>query len=449
MSQDRRPEYIHPVTRRAVLRGLGMSLTMPFFSSLAWAQNGKRDTAEQPPRRLAVMLFANGVNEDHWWQKADANGRITELSKTLQPLMPFRDEILFLNNLHLFDNTVGVHLPFFTNFLSGTVVGSGSIPNGAESFDQTIGRVVGKTVPVPVITLGIEPAGFGLAGGKPAIYNSTVSWSSPTTPVAPEIFPRQAFDRLFDTSSLMRDRSVLHYLNTQANDLRRSLSRDDRAKLDEYLTTIREIEKRIELATAEGRLEGWQPTLDKPDMPRPADGLPQNIPEHMRLMLDIMVLGLRMDKTRVSTLLFQRDITGMRFNFLDGVSASGMHDISHHRRRAETLAEYQRINQFHVEQLAYVLARMKSVDEGNGTTLLDNTMVLFGSTMSDGDTHEANRLPLLLAGGKSAGIRGGRALQYDKLEDRRLCNLYLDLAHRMGVPLERFGNSHYRLPGLG
>jgi len=173
------------------------------------------------------------------------------------------------------------------------------------------------------------------------------------------------------------------------------------------------------------------------------------IDEHMRLLLDIMVLGLQMDKTRVATYLFQKDVTGMRFDFLPGVSKSGMHDISHHRKKASTLQEYQKINQFHVEQLAYVLKKMKGIDEGHGTTLLDNTMLLFGSTMMDGDVHDANKLPLVLCGGKSAGVRGGRVLTYDKLEDRRLCNLHLDLARRMGCDIDSFANSHYPLPGIG
>jgi hypothetical protein len=165
------------------------------------------------------------------------------------------------------------------------------------------------------------------------------------------------------------------------------------------------------------------------------------------MMIDIMLLAFRMDKTRIATLIFQKDVTGMSFNFLEGVSNTGMHSISHHRKIDGTLVEYQKINQFHVEMLARMIEKMKSVDEGNGT-LLDNTMLLFGSTMRDGDIHDANDLPLILVGGKNCQIKGGRALRYEKLEDRRLCNLHLALAQRMGCKIDQFGNSHYPLPGL-
>jgi len=441
--------YIHRISRRTALQAAGASLTLPFLPSLAWAQNEKSGTdSERPPRRLAVLLFANGVNEAHWWQKTDTEGRVIELSKTLVPLEPLVDDLLFLNNLHLFDDTQGTHTPYFTNFLTGKEITSGAIPNLAESLDQMAARTVGKAAPVPSIALGIESAGYGLSGGRPAIYNGTISWSSPTTPVAPEIFPRQAFDRLFDTTALLRDKSVLDFVAGQARSIRTRLDSYDQHKLDEYLGSIREIEQRIQRATAEERLEGWRPTLDEPNIDRPPEGRPQDIPEHVKLMLDILVLALRMDKTRVATMVFQKDVTGMQFGFLDGVGNSGMHTISHHRRRPETLEEYQRINQFHVEHLVYVLNKMKAVDEGHGTTLLDNTMLVFSSTMMDGDTHDANKLPLILCGGRAAGIRGGRSIQFDKLEDRRLCNLHLALAQRMGCSIDQFGNSHHPLPGL-
>ncbi len=443
--------YLHQTSRRAVIKGLGASLALPFLPSLAFAEGRglAAAEAERAPRRLAVLLFANGVNEAHWWQKTDDENRITGLSRTLKPIERFRDDLLFLNNLHLFDNTTGVHTPYFTNFLTGAEIERGAIPSLEESLDQMAARTVGKAAPVPSIALGVEPAGYGLSMGKPAVYNGTVSWSSPTTPVVPEIYPRRAFDRLFDTSALERDGSILDFVSRQARRVRSRLDTRDRHKLDEYLSSIREIERRIEMAASEDRLEGWTPSLDQPNLDRPDQGKPQNIPEHVKLMLDILVLALRMDKTRVATMLFQRDLTGMRFNFLDGVGGSGMHDISHHRKRPETLEEYQKINHFHVEQLAYVLEKMKQVDEGHGTTLLDNTMLLFGSTMMDGDVHDANKLPLILCGGRSAGVRGGRAITYEKMADRRLCNLHLDLARRMGCRMESFGNSHYPLPHIG
>jgi len=209
---------------------------------------------------------------------------------------------------------------------------------------------------------------------------------------------------------------VLDRVQRQARDLRRDLDRTDQRKLDEYLESVREVERRGEVATTERPEDAWPPTLDEPDVPRPQEGRPPTVPEHVRLMLDILVLALQMDRTRVATFLFQNDLTGMTFDFIEGVGKTGLHTMSHHRQRAETLRQYQLVNQWHSAQFAYVLDKMAAVDEGDGTTLLDNTMLLFGSTMMDGDSHDANDLPLIVAGGRSAGIRGGRAVRYDRLE---------------------------------
>ncbi len=439
--------YRSTLSRRTILKGLGASIALPWMESLAWAaEKSGQAIMSGPPRRWAALIFANGVNTEHWWVKGEGAGM--ELSKSLKPLDKFKEDLLFVDNLHIFDDTVGVHTPYFTNFLAGEKVRHGSVPDLAESVDQFMARTVGKNTAVPSIVLGTEPTGYGLAAGKPGIYNGTMSWSSRTTPIPPEIFPRQAFDRLFDTSELLRDRSILDFVGEQAKSIQRKLDSRDRDKLEEYLTSIREIEQRIELATAEGRLEGWQPSLDAPDIDRPPEGRPQNVREHVKLMLDIIVLAFQMDQTRIATYLFEKDVTGMSFNFLDGVSNTGMHTISHHRKKGSTLEEYQKINEFHVEQLAYILDRMSSIEEGNGTTLLDNTMLMFGSTMRDGDVHDANDLPLILCGGKTAGLIKGKALRYESLEDRRLCNLHLAMAQKMGCEIKEFGNSHYPLPGV-
>jgi len=437
----------HRVSRRAVLRGLGASLTLPFLPSLAWA--GDPQAASAPPRRFACLLFANGVKEGDWGVETDATGRITGVRRSLRPLAEWTDQLFLPRRLHLFDDTFGVHLPFYTNFLTGREVPRGSLPRLGISLDQQMAQTVGSSTPLGSLVLGTEVAGIGLDQGKPAIYKGTVSWSSPTTPITPETIPRAAFDRLFDTSDRALDRSVLDRVQRQARDLRRDLDRTDQRKLDEYLESVREVERRVEIATTERPEDAWQPTLDEPDVPRPQEGRPPTVPEHVRLMLDILVLALQMDRTRVATFLFQNDLTGMTFDFIEGVGKTGLHTMSHHRQRAETLRQYQLVNQWHSAQFAYVLDKMAAVDEGDGTTLLDNTMLLFGSTMMDGDSHDANDLPLIVAGGRSAGIRGGRAVRYDRLEDRRLCNLHLDLLNRMGHDAESFGNSHYRLPEVG
>lgn len=434
------------LSRRAMLRAVGVTLALPFFDSLAWAEEPGRDPGK-PPRRWALLLFANGVNVNHWWVKGQ--GAAMELSASLKPLDPFRSEISFLQNLHIFDNTVGVHTPYFSNFLSGVPIGDGSVPNLAQSCDQVLASTIGKDTPVPSLVLGTEPANYGLTGGKPGIYNSTMSWASPTTPIGPSIHPRQVFDRLFDVKGLQRDRSVLDVVLKQGDDLRRKLAVHDQHKLDEYLNSVREIERRIDRATNPPVPQpgAWTPSLAEPDLERPGDGVPANFPEHVKLMLDLMVLAFRMDKTRVASFIFEKDITGKTFDFIPGVSKTGLHSLSHHQKKPDMLAEYQKTNLWHVEQLAYVLDRLKAVDEG-GSTLLDNTMLLFGSTMMDGDFHDANDLPLILCGRGGGTLTPGKVIRYDKLEDRRLCNLHLAMMQRMGVAVDRFGNSHHPLPGL-
>lgn len=453
--------YLPKTSRRQVLRGLGATLTLPWLESLAWAEAksvGAKGLAG-PPRRWASMVFANGVNTDHW--NAEGEGEAMKLSKTLQPLAPFKQDIMPIDGLRLFEERLfPVHVPYFTNFLSGGVVEdcviaggkgkqSGSdgkdprIPDVAQTLDHYLASKVGYMTPVPCLTLGIEAPSYGIKAGKPQIYYDTISWSDRQTPIAPEIYPRAAFDQLFDVSSLIEQKSVLDSVYQQAKTLGNRINHQDRAKLQDYMDGIRELERRIELATSEGRLEGWKPALTEPNMPPPPPNLPQNIPAHMKLMADIMVLGFQMDKTRIATLLCNNDTSGMLFDFLEGVEKSPMHGgISHHQKNPKTLAMYQKINQFHVELLAYTLGRMKSIDEGNGTSLLDNTMILFGSTMRDGDHHDGRDLPLILCGRGGGTIRPGRTIKkYDTDASRRLCNLHLAMLNRMGVPDKAFGNS--------
>lgn len=433
------------VRRRAVLRGLGATLALPWLESLAWAA-GQPD--EKPPVRFGSLVFANGVNPYHWWARGD--GDAMELSPTLQPLAPHRREITVLRELHVFNNTSGPHWPLFSNYLSGAQFRQSLIPQGAQSIDQLIARQTGRFTPVPSLVLGIEPAETGLRGGVPSVYYGTVSWSSPHTPIPPEIYPRAVFDRLFDTSGLLRDRSVLDAVLDQSRDLRARLGREDRQKLDEFSESVRDLERRIDRATREDRLEGWRPSLAKPNLDRPPAELPQDVRQHMQMMLDLLLLAWRMDKTRVATLVFNRDVSHMKFNFLDGVLNEQLHAISHHKEKQDKLQSYQRINQFHVEQFAGLLTRMKEIDEGAGTTLLDNVMLMFGSNMFNGDSHDGRNLPLVLAGHGGGTIAGGRTLDFGDRpeEEQRACNLYVALAQRMGLPTDSFGDSVHPLPGL-
>jgi hypothetical protein len=436
------------ISLRAFLRGAGATLALPWLPSFAWAQGGKAAENAKAPVRYGCMIFANGVNPHEWWAKGE--GDAMELSSTLQPLAAFKRDITVMRELHVFNNTSGPHWPLFSNYLSGAQFKETIIPEGGESIDQIIARHTGKETAVPSLVLAVEPAESGLRGGVPSVYYGTVSWSSKNTPIAPEVYPRAVFDRLFDTSGLLRDKSVLDAVLAQSKDTRRNLGAQDQQKLDEFMTSVRDLEQRIERATKEERLEGWRPTLAKPNVERPAAELPQDVRAHMRMMLDLILLAWRMDKTRVATLIFNRDVSHMKFGFLDGVLNEQLHTISHHKEDPKKLASYQRINQFHVEQLAYLMAQMKQVDEGNGTTLLDNVMLQFGSNMFNGDSHDGRNLPMILAGHGGGTIAGGRCIDTEPLaaERQRACNLYLALAQRMGVKLDKFGDSVEALQGL-
>ena len=435
-------------SRRTVLRGLGASLTLPWLPSLAWAQAGASAEKTKAPVRYGCLLFANGVNPHEWWAKGE--GEAMELSSTLQPLASLKQHITVLKELHVFNNTSGPHWPLFSNYLSGAKFKETLIPEGGETIDQVIARHTGKETTVPSLVLAVEPPETGLRGGVPAIYYSTISWSSKNTPLAPEVYPRAVFDRLFDTGSLVRDKSVLDAVLAQSKDVRRNLNANDQQKLDEFMTSVRDLEQRIERATKEERLEGWHPSLAKPNLDRPAAELPQDVRDHMRMMCDLMLLAWQMDKTRVATLIFNRDVSHMKFGFLDGVLNEELHGISHHAQKPDKLASYQRINQFHVEQLAYLMDKMKQVDEGNGSTLLDNVMLQFGSNMFNGDVHDGRNLPMILAGHGGGSIAGGRVIDTAPRaqEQQRACNLYLALAQRMGVKIEKFGDSVEAFEGL-
>jgi hypothetical protein len=284
------------------------------------------------------------------------------------------------------------------------------------------------------------------------LYGSCISWASATKPATKEIYPARVFDLLTgDGAGRQTDRSILDQVLADAHDLRRRISADDRGKLDEYLASIRDIEQRIDRAAEDGRREGqgWRPTLTHPDMPRPGEQLPREIPAHMRLMMDLIVLAFQMDKTRIATCMLNNDLSQMNFGFLEGVQGALHLDLTHNGREPELEAMYLKTNQFHVAQFAYLVERLKGVREGAGT-LLDNSLLMCCSNLFDGDKHSADQMPILLAGRGGGDLRTGRVLDYLDQHDgnRRACSLYLSLMDRMGVSLPRFGDSDRRLAEL-
>jgi hypothetical protein len=278
------------------------------------------------------------------------------------------------------------------------------------------------------------------------LYSSHISWSSPTTPTPLELYPALAFDRLFKDESSPADRSVLDAVMSDAADLRRGLSGDDQRKLDEYLDSVREVEKRIENAGKRGELQGWRPTLEKPNIDRPADGIPQDIGEHMRLMMDLVVLGFQTDTTRITTLKLNNDHSALRFPNLPSLQQPG-HGIDymiHHLLSHSDGEDWLHVNRFFMEQVAYLAGKLDSISEGE-RTLLDNTMLLHCSSMMAGAKHDNDQLPVIVLGGAGGRLPGGRVLDYSGKPERQLCRLFMSMMDKMDVHPKSFGDAKLML----
>jgi hypothetical protein len=316
--------------------------------------------------------------------------------------------------------------------------------------DQMLASAIGDRTAIPSLVLGIEPNELRLEDGLSMVYGSSLSWVSPNRPATKEIYPARAFDRLVgDGSGRPVDRSILDAVREDSRHLVARVNGGDRHKLNEYFEGVRDIEKRIERASKEERLEGWRPTLAAPDLPRPKEGLPQVIPDHMKLMLDVIVLAFQMDRTRVATLMLNNDLSQMNFKFLEGVQGALHLDLTHNGRAAEKEAMYLKTNQFHIAQFAYLVERMKNIREGDGS-LLDHSILMLMSSLYDGDLHTAEQLPILLAGRGAGTLEPGRILDYmDRGDDhRKVCSLHLALMEKMGVPLAQFGDASSKLAEL-
>ena len=426
--------------RRHFLRSAGTALALPWLESLQAA------TAERPTR-FGLVYFSNGVEPAHWWAKGE--GASMQVGPGLASMQPLTEHFTFLRGLYnqKAAETTSAHLGAMPNLLSGAEVSlDPAVIRVGKTMDQVLAERIGKRTEVPSLVLGIEPNELRLEDGVSMIYGSAISWASAVKPATKEIYPARVFDRLVgNDQGRDMDRSILDTLLGQARSLRAEVSQADRPKLEEYLESIRDIERRIDLASKQERLEGWRPSIDEPNMERPANELPQEVPEHMRLMLDLIVLAFQMDKTRIATLMLNNDLSQMNFGFLDGVEGALHLDLTHNGRDPELEAMYLRTNQFHVEQFAYLVRRLAEIDEGD-KSLLDSSMLIGCSNLFDGDKHQADEMPFLLAG-RGGGLRPGQVLDYLHAGDdnRRACSLYLSLMDRMGTRLDRFGDSDRRL----
>ena len=424
----------HQFSRRRMLRGLGVSMALPWMESLpVWGDVPARNQASsEAPVRLAVLFSGNGFHSKEWW--ATGEGKQMELGKVLAPLHDFREKMLVVKGLFNAEALKGnIHSSQTGNLLSGAPLASGGEIRSGTSIDQILAQRYGHSTKVPSLVLGCEKSNPAVHKNYSMLYSSHISWSSPTTPTPLEIYPALAFDRLFKDEVSKGDQSVLDAVLSDAGSLRREISKGDQRKLDEYLESVRDVEQRIANAGKKGELQGWRPTLAKPNMARPADGIPQNIADHMRLMSDILVLGFQTDTTRLTTLKLNNDHSSLRFPHL------GVDYMIHHLLSHSDTADWLKVNQFFLEQLAYIARKLDSIQEGP-RTLLDNSMVLYLSSMHTG-SHDATKLPVVLLGGAGGRIKGGRIVNYLDKPDRQMCRLYLSMMDKMGVRMPRFGDA--------
>lgn len=431
------------VSRRTFLRGTGVSIALPWMESRdVWGDQTVTDRLSgEAPIRLAALFSGNGFHSREWWAKGE--GESMELGRVLQPLQDFRQKMLFVNGLYHAEARKGnIHSSQTGNLLSGAPIASGGEIRSGTSFDQLLAQTYGRSTKVPSLVLGCEQSNPSVHKNYSMLYSSHISWSSPTTPTPLELYPALAFDRLFKDEVTPGDKSVLDAIRADANDLRRRISTNDRRKLDEYLESVRDVETRIDNAGKRGELQGWRPTLEKPDRPRPADGIPQDIAEHMRLMCDILVLGFQTDTTRVTTLKLNNDHSALRFPNLASVqqSGNGIDYMIHHLLSHSDGEDWLKVNQFFVEQIAYLARRLDAIEEGS-RTLLDNTMLLYCSSMMAGAKHDNDRLPVVVLGGAGGRIRGGRVLDYQAKPDRQLCRLFLSMMDKVEVRPQAFGDA--------
>jgi hypothetical protein len=417
-------------TRRALLRGAGVAVALPWLESLSFAATA--------PKRLGVVFMGNGINGNHWWAKGA--GADMKLGKTLAPLEPVKRKINVINGL--FNQPAvgqGIHPGQTGNLLSGAVLQRGATVRAGISVDQVLANEIGQETALPSLVLACEQPMTGYHETNFSMaYSAHLSWQSAESPVPSEVYPSMAFDSLFENRGSLRNQSVLDRVKERAARLSREVSGADQAKLDEYLTSVREVEKGIQRL----RTDKAGPAA-RPAMPRPANGLPEDLRVHARLMCDILALAFQTDKTRVATLVLCNDLSSLYYPFLDVKQA-------HHGASHDDLSDgYERISRFHLGSFAYLASKLDAMKEGAGS-VLDNSCLVFLSNMWSGWKHDNMKLPVITAGGLGGTLATGRTLDYLPAGDdgRRVCSLYLSLLDRFGVKRDRFGDATTRLAGL-
>ena len=423
----------HIFSRRTLLRGLGVSMALPWLESInVWGdEKTGAEKASEAPVRLAILFSGNGFHSKEWWAKGE--GSAMQLGQVLAPLHDFREKLLFIQGLYNEQALKGnIHSSQTGNLLSGAPLASGGDIRSGTSVDQLLAQTYGRSTKVPSLVLACEKSNPSVHKNYSMLYSSHISWTSPTTPTPLELYPALAFDRLFKDEVQKGDQSVLDAVLSDARDLRRQISTSDQRKLDEYLDSVRDVEQRIAGAGKKGELQGWRPTIDKPNMERPADGIPQNIADHMRLMCDILVLGFQTDTTRITTLKLNNDHSSLRFPHL------GVDYMIHHLLSHSDTADWLKVNQFFVEQIGYIARKLDAIKEGSRTAL-DNSMLMYCSSMMTGN-HNNDQLPVVMVGGGGGRIATGKILNYRDQPNRQMCRLFLSMMDKMNHRPKEFGD---------
>jgi hypothetical protein len=435
-----------PFSRRTVLRGVGTGLSLPLLEVMQSGRAVGASAAATPTVRMACLFFANGVNVDQW--RPTGEGADYQLSSTLEPLAELKGDMIVMegltqNHARANGDGAGDHARNASAYLTGAQPRktSGADISVGQSIDQAIAERIGISTPLPSIELGIDRGrnAGNCDSGYSCAYSSNISWKSASTPCAKEVNPRAAFERLFGSPETAADmerrnrnrRSILDFVSTDAKRIQPQLSGADRRKLDEYFSSVRDIEQRVARADRGSR--------EIPELALP-DGVPAELPEHMNLMFDILTLAFQTDSTRVATLMVA-DAGSNRTYPEIGIN-SGHHELSHHEKDAAKLEQIAKIDRYLVERFAYFLKKLKSTPDGE-SNLLDNSMILYGSAISDGNRHNHDDLPIILAGRGGGTINTGRYAKYEN--ETPLNNLYVSMAERMGVSLEAHGDSKGKL----
>ena len=435
--------------RRAFLRGMGTAVALPFLEAMVPAMAAVRNA--KPPVRMAFVYVPNGIIMNGW--NPEYEGKLTELPRILKPLEPFKQDILMLGNLThnagraLLDGP-GDHGRCSASYLTGVHPRKTLVDiKAGVSFDQIVAKQVGAHTRFPSLELGMEDArqAGDCDSGYSCAYTNNLAWESESQPLPPVLDPRALFERLFGKGQTLTPeararenlyrRSILDFVSDDTRKLEADLGPTDRRKLDEYLSSIREIERQIE------RAEHDNAQID-PHMEKPY-GVPADFAEHFKLMTDMMTVAFQSDLTRVMTFLVTHEGTSRPYREID--IPDGHHPLTHHRNQPDLIEKVTQINSYHIKQFAAWIGKMKSIKEGD-STLLDNCMIVYGAGLSDGNRHLHEDLPTLIAGRGGDYIKSGRRIVYRR--ETPMCNLFLAMMDRMGVHVEQFGDSTGRLDGL-